>query len=102
MADELQASAEELRARRTEWTQQKARVDAVVDAAGPCAGDRDWRQYDGAQHTPAELRLRRRSVPGGPGVLLGHAALTGHGPEAPDAAVEFFGTPAGLLVVKTG
>ena len=33
MVDELQASAEELRARQTEWTQQKARVDAVVDAA---------------------------------------------------------------------
>lgn len=33
VADELQASAEELRARLTEWTQQKARVDAVVDAA---------------------------------------------------------------------
>jgi hypothetical protein len=31
--DELQASAEELRARHTEWTQQKARVAAVVDAA---------------------------------------------------------------------
>lgn len=33
VADELQASGEELRARRTEWTQQKAQVDAVVDAA---------------------------------------------------------------------
>ena len=33
VVDELQASAEELRARQTEWTQQKARVDAVVDAA---------------------------------------------------------------------
>lgn len=33
LADDLQASAEELRARATEWSQQKARVDAVVDAA---------------------------------------------------------------------
>ena len=33
VVDELQASAEELRARQTEWAQQKARVDAVVDAA---------------------------------------------------------------------
>ena len=33
VVDELQASAEELRARHTEWTQQRARVNAVVDAA---------------------------------------------------------------------
>ena len=33
LADEVQASAEELRARQTEWAQQKTRVDAVVDAA---------------------------------------------------------------------
>lgn len=33
LVDELQASAEELRARRAEWAQQTARVDAVVDAA---------------------------------------------------------------------
>lgn len=33
VVDDLQASAEELRARQTEWEQQKVRVDAVVDAA---------------------------------------------------------------------
>ncbi len=31
--DDLEASAEELRARQTDWAQQKARVDAVIDAA---------------------------------------------------------------------
>lgn len=33
VADDLEASAEETRARQTEWEQQKTRVDAVVDAA---------------------------------------------------------------------
>jgi hypothetical protein len=33
VVDELQASGEELRARQIEWEQQKARVDALVDAA---------------------------------------------------------------------
>ncbi|MCC5953692.1 MAG: 50S ribosome-binding GTPase [Acidimicrobiia bacterium] len=33
VVDELEASAEELRARQTEWTQQKALLDAVVEAA---------------------------------------------------------------------
>lgn len=33
VVDDLQASAEELRARQTEWEQQKVRVDAVVEAA---------------------------------------------------------------------
>lgn len=33
VVDDLQASAEELRARQTEWEQQKIRVDALIDAA---------------------------------------------------------------------
>ena len=55
VVDELQASAEELRARQTEWTQQKARVDAVVDAARA-----DLQTTLVALAGDAERRTRRR------------------------------------------